>query len=97
MFPQTENQLTSLTITVPGLRRYFEGWLTAKRAERKSSKTLEYYAEMGGAFVAWCEARNVTTLDAIDAGLLREYLLHLESAGHMITCASLRTRSRVFG
>jgi site-specific recombinase XerD len=33
-------------------------------------------------FGDYAKGRNVTSIEAIDAGLIREYLLHLEATGH---------------
>ena len=57
--------------------------MVAKRAKGLGKGTLaRIYGPRLAHFVHYCEARNVTHLEAIDAGLIREYLLHLEEAGH---------------
>ncbi len=62
--------------------RWCKGWLCAKRAESLSPETIEFYRDKAEVFLAFCASRNVKTLDAIDATLIREWLLDLEAHGH---------------
>ena len=62
--------------------RWCTGWLSAKRAESLSPRTLDFYRDKIGVFLAYCESRHVKTLDAIDATLIREWLVELEQQGH---------------
>lgn len=77
----TETQRTLLAV-YPTLRKWADGFFVARRAEALATTTLNWYREKLEPFFIFCEARNVTTIEAIDAGLIREYLLHLEAAGH---------------
>lgn len=64
------------------LHGWVNGFLVAKRAQRLASGTIEDYRVKLFKFMAFCEAHNITTLEAIDPTLIRDYLLHLERAGH---------------
>ena len=78
----TSEKQGTLTAVYPGLRRWLDGFLIAKRASGTAKRTIEFYSLRLYEFSTSCEQRNVTIIDAIDAGLLREFLLHLQEAGH---------------
>lgn len=46
-----------------------------------SGHTVKAYAEDLGQFVGWAEAQGVTDVEAVDAKVLRAYLLHLQQEG----------------
>jgi site-specific recombinase XerD len=78
----TKQQLFIEAVTVT-LSQWIDGFLLAKRAEGVGAGTLrKIYAPRLAHFVDYCAGRNVAHVEHIDAGLLREYLLHLEEAGH---------------
>jgi len=56
--------------------------LPARRVEGRAPTTLSYYREKLKPFLVFCGESGVSTIDAIDTNLVREYLLHLEAAGH---------------
>ena len=76
----TSEKQGTLTAVYPGLRRWLDGFLIAKRASGTAKRTIEFYSLRLYEFSTSCEQRNVTIIDAIDAGLLREFLLHLQEA-----------------
>lgn len=69
-------------VELPDITRWANAFVNAKRAERKAAGTLTFYREKLTVFVDFCEKRNVQTVEAIDANLLREFLLYLEESGH---------------
>jgi integrase/recombinase XerC len=81
--PNTRVQQTFLAVATPPLAQWVDGFLVAKRAAGAVAGTVKkVYARCLAHFVTYCAARNVSQLEAIDAGLIREYLLDLEAAGH---------------
>ena len=60
----------------PDLRKWVDGFLIAKRAKSTARRTVEFYGVRLAEFAAYCEKRNVSTIDAMDAGLIREFQLH---------------------
>jgi site-specific recombinase XerD len=54
-----------------------DGFLIAHRAAGAAQTTIAWYVKRLTHLAAYCDRRNVTTLEAIDPGLLREYLLGL--------------------
>ncbi len=67
---------------IPELPRWANAWLNAKRSEGKRPRTLRHYKEKIALFLDYCAKRNVHTIGAVDAMLLREFFLFLEEAGH---------------
>jgi site-specific recombinase XerD len=80
--PQTSEQLQTRLAVYPALRQWVDGFLVAKRAGGAARRTLDFYRARLAEFVSFCEKRNVSTIETIDAGLLREFLLVLAEAGH---------------
>jgi site-specific recombinase XerD len=68
-------------LDAPGLTSWARSFLTAKRAEGRAQTTVKVYAAVLSAFFAFCIRQRVTTLEAIDPNLLREYLLSRAGAG----------------
>jgi site-specific recombinase XerD len=77
-----EKQRTLTLAVYPDLRRWVDGFFVAKRAKGAAPRTLAFYREKLGAFVSHCQGRNVTVIEAIDAGLIREFLVQLSDQGH---------------
>ena len=82
MAAETQNEQRIFSPTVLTLQHWIDGFLTAKRAERKAPKTVIFYQVKIGNFVDYCRSHNVETIEAIDPGIIREWLLHLEQTGH---------------
>lgn len=76
---QIEQGLSKLD--APGLTSWARSFLTAKRAEGRTLTTVKVYAAVLSAFIAFCIRQRVTTLEAIDPNLIREYLLSRAEAG----------------
>lgn len=67
---------------VPSLHQWVEGFLRARRAGGIASTTIAFHTKRLNKFLAFCDAQGVTEIDQVDAGLLRDYLLHLAEQGH---------------
>ena len=78
----TQTKQGTLVAVYPTLRRWMDGFLVARRAAGATPTTMLWYGKRLTHFGAYCDRRNVATLDAIDPGLLCEYLLALEASGH---------------
>ena len=52
-----------------------------REARQFTPKTLTYYRERLGDFLAYCEQSNVATLDQVAAGTVRGYLVSLQRRG----------------
>jgi integrase/recombinase XerD len=63
----------------PVLAKWLAAFYNARRSEGKASGTLDFYRKKLTPFLDFCTVRNVITLDAIDAGLLRQFILDLQS------------------
>jgi len=68
-------------LDAPGLTSWARSFLTAKKAEGRAPTTVKVYAAVLSAFFAFCIRHRVTTLEAIDPNLIREYLLSRAEAG----------------
>lgn len=67
----------------PSLADWAAGFYTAKRAEGLATSTLQtIYKPRLSAFVQYCHANSVSTIEAITANLIRAYILHLVETGH---------------
>jgi len=55
----------------------FETFLTARRAEGISKRTIDYYREKLTVFLAFCEAQAVTQIQDVTPHLLRRFMLVL--------------------
>ena len=73
----TQKQGTLLEAVTPTIDRWVAAFLVARRAEGKRESTLTFYRKRLGTFVDYCQSHNVTDIGAIDAMLLREFLLSL--------------------
>ncbi len=82
MLPVTAQETHVILAETPTLARWANAFLQAKKAERKTAGTLGFYKDKLLEFVDYCAVRNVSTIDAVDATLIREFLLHLEEHGH---------------
>jgi len=69
--------LASFGVAAPSLRRWADGFTLAKQSQNLSPRTITIYRDNLSRFVAYCEARNITAIEAIDPTLLREYMLSL--------------------
>ena len=54
-----------------------ETFLTARKAEGRAKRTLDYYREKLTAFLSFCEAKAVTQIQDVAPDLLRRFLLKL--------------------
>lgn len=70
------------TASVPNLRQWVDGFLTARRAAGIAGTTLAFHRKRLDNFLAFCAEHGAAAIDAIDAGLIREWLLALEAHGH---------------
>lgn len=77
----TEKEQGLFKLDAPGLTSWARSFLTAKRAEGRAQTTVKVYAAVLSAFFAFCIRQRVTTLEAIDPNLIREYLLSRAEAG----------------
>jgi site-specific recombinase XerD len=77
MLPDTMQKTFLETIVVPEMEQWVIGWITAKRAEGRSAGTLKGYRDKVEGFLSFCAERNIRTIDAIDASLIREWVLSL--------------------
>lgn len=76
----TNHPLFSKAVT---LTQWVDGFLVAKRTEGCSVNTLrDIYAPHLRTFTTYCTKRTVTQVEHLDAGLLREFIIHLEDTGH---------------
>jgi site-specific recombinase XerD len=55
----------------------FETFLTARKAEGRAKRTLDYYREKLTVFLAFCQAQAVTQLQDVTPDLLRRFMLKL--------------------
>lgn len=70
-----------LTLFHLQLHAVMDDFITAKRAERVSRKTIRIYTGELRAFHAYCDSNAVTTLEHITPSILRDYLLDMETRG----------------
>jgi len=78
-------QLTTKTLEVvvmPDIARWAEAFLTAKRAEGASRKTIVAYGECLTKFLRWATTRNFSTVEGLTPPDLREFMLFLAERGH---------------
>ena len=61
---------------------WIEAFLIDRRAQNMTAGTLYYYKTKLKLFIHFCETQAVRQITQIDAGLIRQYLLWLESTGH---------------
>jgi len=59
-----------------------EAFLIDRRAQNMSRGTLQFYVKKLEQFLRYCEGRQITRIDQITPGEIRQYLLWLEEAGH---------------
>lgn len=79
---RTDERQATLLAVYPALRKWVDGFLIARRASGAAPRTVQWYAPRLAEFADYSERRNVATVEAVDAGLLREFLLHLQENGH---------------
>jgi len=66
----------------PTIRKWADGFFVSKRAQGIADSTLNAYRHHLAKFINYCETRNITEIEAIDAGLIREFLLFLKETYH---------------
>ncbi len=66
----------------PTLAGWLEAFLHARRAEGRADETLIFYRKRLKTFAGFCAGRSVQSVEAIDADLIRCFLIELEEAGH---------------
>lgn len=64
------------------LVRWTNAFLTDRKAQSLSAKTIRFYAERLDLFIAFCELEHCTNVTDITTDLLRRYMLHLEETHH---------------
>lgn len=69
------------TMVEPSFTHWLEAFLRAKKSERRSPKTIEWYAGNLGKFLLYANAQ-LLTLGELTPSNLRDYLLWLEQEGH---------------
>jgi site-specific recombinase XerD len=74
------NQLLFATVT-PDLARWADAFITAKRSESLSRKTLAIYAAALQTFTRWAGLRGLAAVEAITANDLRTFMLWLAQEG----------------
>lgn len=72
--PQPTERQRIIQAVTPEIRQWVDGFLVARKAEGKALGTLGFYAEKLAHFTDFCTARNVATVEAIDAGFIGEWL-----------------------
>src|SRR6266487_4800080 len=76
----------------------YQGWLLDLRQRRRTDRTIAWYAETVGSFLAWLSERAVTTTDALAAEQLRTYTLvvlgHLSGETSSRRVGAIKTFSR---
>lgn len=63
------------------LKKWVEEFVSAKRAEALSPKTIAIYSECLESFCGWCGERGVKTIGAVEAATIRAYMTYLEEQG----------------
>jgi site-specific recombinase XerD len=79
MATTTETRGTLATYTI---RQWVGGFLLARKVEGRAATTLAFYKEKLESFLSFAERQHVTAIESIDANLIREFILELESSGH---------------
>jgi len=74
MAADTRNQ-ELFQVTAPDLTTWRDAFTTATKAAGRTPSTLIVYGRVLTAFVAFCSARGVATVEAIDPSIIREHLL----------------------
>ncbi|RMF48587.1 MAG: hypothetical protein D6755_03600 [Anaerolineae bacterium] len=64
------------------LTQWVDAFLLDRKAANYSPRTVDYYREKLGGFLAFSLAANVGDIEDITPDLLRRYLVHLEDQGH---------------
>lgn len=59
-----------------------DNFLTARKTEQVSQRTLEYYHDKLIKFFAFCQTQAISEVTQITPATIRAYLLHLEITGH---------------
>lgn len=71
---------TSERVYYDHLQEWVTEFLHAKKAERVSGHTLEFYTQQLSHFLRYCDSQVITRLDQITAGVIRQFLLaHAET------------------
>jgi site-specific recombinase XerD len=78
----SKNGETLQVAIMPDIARWAEAFLTAKRAEGVSRKTIIAYGECLKSFLKWATNRGVSAVEELTAAHLREFMLSLEEGGH---------------
>lgn len=61
---------------------WIEAFLTDRQAGNKAPGTMLFYKQKLGEFMRYCDSVAVTRVDQLTPGILREYLIAAEAAGH---------------
>ncbi len=59
-----------------------DAFLTDRRSQNLTRKTIEFYQSQLQCFVKWCTAQSVSTVDQITPEVMRLYMLRLSEDGH---------------
>ena len=83
MFNPKQSQWLNLKFAQDShLLTWIEAFLIDRKAQNMAKGTLYFYTKKLKLFTDFCESQAVTQITQIDANLIRQYLLYLESTGH---------------
>jgi len=74
--------MTTIISVNDSLSTWIENFLTDRRAQGMANNTLLYYKYKLRQFYEYAETQSVTTISNIDANLIRQFLLWMESTNH---------------
>lgn len=80
-----KSQRTILKIADPlqdPIGLWFEVFLRAKKVERLSPRTVEWYKEKLSKFAKYADAQSISSLEHLTTQSIRDYMLWLEDNGH---------------
>jgi integrase/recombinase XerD len=78
-----EQRLGTRIMTKPDyLFDWAEAWLIDCKVRNLSGRTIDFYREKVGKFIAYCEGQVISTVGEITPDLIRRYLLYLGEGGH---------------
>lgn len=80
----TENKRTVINLLPQEthLLTWIDAFLLSCKAENKSKATLEFYHDKLKKFTAWCDVQAITQITQLTPGIIRDFLLYLDSTGH---------------
>ena len=83
MFKAKDTQGTLSNILVDdGLQIWLNAFIVCRRSQGVSEGTIHFYNVKFKSFTSFCDSKLISNVSQITTHLLREYLLHLEDAGH---------------